>query len=80
MTVSIVQDCIEVEQVAGLTIDGLEQLLALMLPLELSNPGLFGDNLQFVPGRVTFLPEPAGVAVSIARVPARGPGGVGSAG
>jgi hypothetical protein len=25
--------------------DGFEQLLALMLPLELSNPGLFGDNL-----------------------------------
>jgi hypothetical protein len=50
-----------------------------MLPLELSNPDLFGDNLQFVPGRVTFLSEPAGIAVSIARVPARRPGGVGSA-
>jgi hypothetical protein len=51
-----------------------------MLPLELSNLGLFGDNLQFVRGRDTFLPEPAGVTVSVARVPARGPGGVGSAG
>jgi hypothetical protein len=65
---------------AGLTIDGLEQLLALMLPIEVTDPGLFGDNLQFVSGRVTFLQEPAGVAVSIARVPARRPGGVGSAG
>jgi hypothetical protein len=51
-----------------------------MLPLELSNPGLFGDNLQFVPGHVAFLPEPAGVVVSVARVPARRPGGVGAAG
>jgi hypothetical protein len=37
-----------------------------MLPLEFSNLGLFGDNLQFVPGRVAFLPEHAGVAVGIA--------------
>jgi hypothetical protein len=37
-----------------------------MLPLELSNPDLFGDNLQFVLGRVSFLPEPTGIAVSIA--------------
>jgi hypothetical protein len=37
-----------------------------MLPLEVSDPDLFGDNLQFVPGRVAFLQEPAGVAVSIA--------------
>jgi hypothetical protein len=51
-----------------------------MLPLEVSDPGLFGDNLQFVPGHVAFLQEPAGVTVSIARVPARRPGGVGSAG
>jgi hypothetical protein len=50
-----------------------------MLPVELSNPDPFGDNLQFVPGRVAFLPEPVGVAISIARVPARRPGGVGSA-
>jgi hypothetical protein len=35
-----------------------------MLPLEVSDPGLFGDNLQFVPGRVAFLSELAGVAVS----------------
>jgi hypothetical protein len=49
-----------------------------MLPLEFSNPGLFGDNLQFVPGHVAFLPEPAGVAVSVVRVPAGRPGGVGA--
>jgi hypothetical protein len=50
-----------------------------MLPLEFSDPSLFGDYLQFMSGRVTFLLEPAGVAVSIVRVPVRRPGGVGSA-
>ena len=33
-----------------LTVDGLEQLLALVLPLELGYPGLFGDDLQLTPG------------------------------
>jgi hypothetical protein len=37
-----------------------------MLPLELGNPGLFRDDLQLVPGCVTFLLESAGVAVRIA--------------
>jgi hypothetical protein len=45
-----------------------------MLPLELGNPGLFGDDLQLVPGCVTFLLESAGVTIGIARA-----GGVGSA-
>jgi hypothetical protein len=34
-----------------------------MLPLELGNPGLFGDDLQFVSGGVTFLLESTGIAV-----------------
>jgi hypothetical protein len=37
-----------------------------MLPLELGNPGLFGDDLQLVPSCVTFFLESAGVAVRIA--------------
>jgi hypothetical protein len=37
-----------------------------MLPLEVSDPDLFGDNLQFVLGRIAFLQEPASIAVSIA--------------
>jgi hypothetical protein len=37
-----------------------------MLPLELGDPSLFGDDLQFVPGCVTFLFESAGIAVRIA--------------
>jgi hypothetical protein len=37
-----------------------------MLPLEVNDPGLFGDNLQFVLGRVALLQEPAGIMVSIA--------------
>jgi hypothetical protein len=45
-----------------------------MLPLELSNPGFFGDDLQLVPSCVTFLLESAGVAIVIARA-----GGVGTA-
>jgi hypothetical protein len=51
-----------------------------MLPLEFDNPGLFGDDLQFVPGGVTFLHESTGVAVRIALVPAGRPGGVRAAG
>jgi hypothetical protein len=49
-----------------------------MLPLELGNPGLFGDDLQFVPSCVAFLLESAGIAVRIVRVPTRRPGGVGA--
>jgi hypothetical protein len=51
-----------------------------MLPLKFGDPGLFGDYLQFVPGRIAFLPEPAGVAVGVERVPAGRPRGVRSAG
>jgi hypothetical protein len=67
---------VEIEQVAGLTIDDLEQLLALMLPLELGNPGLFGDGLQFVLGCIAFFLESVGVEAVIARFPAGRPGGV----
>jgi hypothetical protein len=45
-----------------------------MLPLELDNPGMFGDYLQLVPGCVMFLLESAGVVVRIARA-----GGMGTA-
>jgi hypothetical protein len=38
----------------------------LMLPLELSNPGLFGDDLQLMPSCIAFFLESAGVAVGIA--------------
>jgi hypothetical protein len=45
-----------------------------MLPLELGNPDLFGDDLQLVPGCVMVLLESAGIAVRVART-----GGVGTA-
>jgi hypothetical protein len=38
-----------------------------MLPLELGNPGLFGDDLQLVPSCVAFFLESAGVAIVIAQ-------------
>ena len=66
--------------IARLTVDGLEQLLALVLPLEISNPDLLGDDLQLVPGCVAFLPEPTGVTVGVAGGSAGGLGGVGPAG
>jgi hypothetical protein len=37
-----------------------------MLPLELGNPGLFGDDLQLVSGCIAFLLESAGVAIVVA--------------
>jgi hypothetical protein len=37
-----------------------------MLPLELGNPGLFGDDLQLVPGCVMFLLESASIMIVIA--------------
>jgi hypothetical protein len=37
-----------------------------MLPLELGNPGLFGDDLQLVPSCIAFFLESAGIAVRIA--------------
>jgi hypothetical protein len=38
-----------------------------MLPLELIDPGLFGDSLQLKPGCVALLLESAGVAIVLAR-------------
>jgi hypothetical protein len=43
-----------------------------MLPLELDNPSLFGDDL----GCVAFFLESAGVTIRIAQVPTGRPGGV----
>jgi hypothetical protein len=37
-----------------------------MLQLELGNPGLFGDDLQLMPGCIAFLLESSGVAIVIA--------------
>jgi hypothetical protein len=37
-----------------------------MLPLKLGDPGFFGDDLQLVPGCVTFLLESTGVAIVLA--------------
>jgi hypothetical protein len=36
-----------------------------MLPLELGNPGFFGDDLQLVPGCIAFFLESVGVAIVI---------------
>jgi hypothetical protein len=37
----------------------------MMLPLELGNPGLFGDDLQLVLSYVTFFLESTGIAILI---------------
>jgi hypothetical protein len=47
-----------------------------MLPLELGDPDLFGEDLQLVLSCVVFFLESAGNAVRIARVPTRRPGRV----
>jgi hypothetical protein len=39
-----------------------------MLPLELSDPDLFGDDLQLVSGCIAFLLEPAGSAIIVAEL------------
>jgi hypothetical protein len=51
----------------------------LILPFELGDPDLFGDDLQFMPGCVAFPLESAGVTVRIEGVPTRRPGRVGAA-
>jgi hypothetical protein len=37
-----------------------------VLPLEFGDPGLFGDDLQFVPGFIAFHLEPAGIVIVVA--------------
>jgi hypothetical protein len=49
------------------TINGLQQLFALMLPFELSDAGLLGNILQLAPGFVALCLEPEGVALVVAR-------------
>jgi hypothetical protein len=39
-----------------------------MLPLELGDPGLFGDDLQLMLGHVAFLFESTGGAIGVPRV------------
>jgi hypothetical protein len=46
-----------------------------MLPLELGDPGLFGDDLQLVPGCIALLLEPTSITIVVAR--ARGVGTAG---
>jgi hypothetical protein len=36
-----------------------------MLPLKLSDSGFFGDDLQLVPGCITFLLESTGGAIGV---------------
>jgi hypothetical protein len=49
------------------TVNGLQQLLALMLPFELSNAGFLGNIFQLASGFVALRLEPEGVALVIAR-------------
>jgi hypothetical protein len=42
------------KQVTRFTVKCLQQLLALVLPLKLGDPGLFGDDLQLVPGFIAL--------------------------
>ena len=65
--------------IMNLTIDGVQELLPLMLPFELGDTGFFGDGLQFSSGLVALLEEMAGVAVSVPREANQSPAG-GSAG
>jgi hypothetical protein len=49
------------------TVNGLQQLLALMLPFELSDASLLGNIFQLGPGFVALRLEPEGVALVVAR-------------
>jgi hypothetical protein len=49
------------------TVNDLQQLFALMLPFELSDAGLLGNILQFVPGFVALRLEPEGIALVLVR-------------
>jgi hypothetical protein len=48
-------------------VNGLQQLLALMLPFELSDADLLGNIFQLASGFVAFRLEPEGVALVVAR-------------
>jgi hypothetical protein len=47
------------------TVNGLQQLLALMLPFELGDSSLLGNIFQLTPGFFTLRLEPEGVALIV---------------
>jgi hypothetical protein len=49
------------------TVNGLQQLLALMLPFKLGDSGLLGNIFQLAPGFVALRLEPEGVVLVVAR-------------
>jgi hypothetical protein len=58
---------LKLKQITRFTVDGLQQLLALVLPFELGDSGLLGDISQLVPGFIALRLEPVGVAITIVR-------------
>jgi hypothetical protein len=57
---------LKLKQITRFTVDGLQQLLALVLPFELGDSDLLGDISQLAPGFIALRLEPAGVAITVA--------------
>jgi hypothetical protein len=57
---------LKLKQITRFTVDGLQQLLALVLPFKLGDFGLLGDVSQLAPGFIALRLEPAGVAITVA--------------
>jgi hypothetical protein len=55
------------KQIKGFTIDGLQQLFALVLPFELGDSDLLGDVFQLVLGFIALGLESEGVTLVVAR-------------
>jgi hypothetical protein len=53
------------DQSKGCTVDGCQQLFALVLPFELSDAGFLGDFSQLALGFVTLRLEAESVAVAV---------------
>jgi hypothetical protein len=53
------------DQSKGYTVDGCQQLFALVLPFEFSDAGFLGDFSQLAPGLVTLRLEAESVALVV---------------
>jgi hypothetical protein len=55
-----------IKSIKKFTINGLQQLFALMLPFELGDASFLGNFSQLTPGFVTLCLEVEGVALAVA--------------
>jgi hypothetical protein len=59
------------------TVNGLQQLLALMFPFELSDAGLLGNIFQLAPGFIALRLEPRSCPAGLDSRPAQEPDSTG---